>query len=115
MRNTYLSPRDHTFTELLDGVSDGYFFKSLRGGQANIDGTFQVGIQEAYEIINGEIGEPVRDASITGNTLETLLKINAVGKDFELNAGRCGKGQTAFVGDGGPHIRISEIMVGGSA
>ena len=115
MRNTYMTPRDQTFDELVEDVKQGYFFKSFRGGQANLDGAFQVGIQEAYEIINGELGEPVRDASMSGNTLETLLKVDAVGKDFQLNAGRCGKGQTAFIGDGGPHIRVSEVTVGGSA
>lgn len=115
MRNTYMAPRDHEFEELLEGVKSGYFFKSFRGGQANLDGTFQVGIQEGFEIVNGEIGAPVRDASISGNTLETLLKVDAVGKDFEVDSGRCGKGQTAFIGDGGPHIRLSEVVVGGSA
>jgi TldD protein len=115
MRNTYMAPRDHTLEELFEGVKFGYFFKSFRGGQANLDGSFQVGIQEAYEIVNGELGETVRDASISGNTLETLLKVDAVGKDFELGAGRCGKGQIAFIGNGGPHIRISEVTVGGSA
>jgi TldD protein len=115
MRNTYMAPRDHVFEELLEGVKAGFFFKSFRGGQANLDGTFQVGIQEGYEIVDGEIGAAVRDASISGNTLETLLKVDAVGKDFKVESGRCGKGQTAFIGDGGPHIRISEVVVGGSA
>jgi TldD protein len=115
MRNTFMAPRDQSFEELVETVPFGYYFKSFRGGQANVDGTFQVGIQEGYEIVNGEIGEPVRDASISGNTLETLLKVDAVGKDFELGAGRCGKGQTAFVCDGGPHIRVKEVTVGGSA
>lgn len=115
MRNTFMAPRDHTFEELIEDVRSGYYFKSFRGGQANIDGTFQVGIQEGYEIVNGEIGEPVRNASISGNTLETLFKVDAVGKDFELWPGRCGKGQTAFICDGGPHIRVSEVTVGGSA
>jgi TldD protein len=115
MRNTFMAPRDHCFEELLEGVEFGYYFKSFRGGQANVDGTFQVGIQEGYEIINGEVGDPVRDASISGSTLETLLKVDAVGKDFELDAGRCGKGQTAFICDGGPHTRLKEVTVGGSA
>jgi len=115
MRNTYLQPKDHTLEELLEGVEFGYLLKSFRGGQANQDGTFQVGIQEAYEIVNGEVGKPVRDVSISGNTLETLHKVNAVGKDFELWPGRCGKGQTAFICDGGPHIRVKEVLVGGSA
>ena len=115
MRNTLMEPKDHSFEELVDGIKAGYYFKNFRGGQANLDGTFQVGIQEAYEIVNGELGEPIRNASISGNTLETLLKVEAVGKDFELGPGRCGKGQTAFVCDGGPHIRVKEVLVGGSA
>ncbi|KON31258.1 hypothetical protein AC478_03080 [miscellaneous Crenarchaeota group-1 archaeon SG8-32-3] len=115
MRNTYMAPRDHSLEELTEGISSGYYFKSFRGGQANLDGTFQVGIQEGYEIVNGEIGAPVRNASISGSTLETLFKVDAVGKDFELWPGRCGKGQTAFICDGGPHIRVKEVIVGGSA
>ena len=115
MRCTYMAPKDESFEELIKDVRSGYYFKSFRGGQANLDGTFQVGIQEGYEIVNGELGAPVRNASISGNTLETLHKVSGVGKDFMLDPGRCGKGQTAFISDGGPHIRISEVIVGGSA
>jgi TldD protein len=110
MRCTYMAPRDQTFEELIEDVKSGYYFKSFRGGQANLDG-----IQEGYEIENGEIGAPVRNASISGNTLETLHQVSGVGKDFLLDPGRCGKGQTAFISDGGPHIRISKVVVGGSA
>jgi len=115
MRCTYMAPRDQTLEELLEGIKNGYYFKSFRGGQASLDGTFQVGIQEGYEIKNSEVGAPVRNASISGNTLETLHKVDGVGKDFGLDPGRCGKGQTAFICDGGPHLRISEVVVGGSA
>jgi len=116
MRNTYLAPGDHAFDELLEGIDFGYYLKSFRGGQANLDGTFQVGIQEAYEIINGELGSPVRNVSISGNTLETLYKVDAVGRDFELWPGRCGKGsQTAFICDGGPNTRVREVLIGGGA
>jgi len=115
MRCTYMAPRDQTIEELLEGVKSGYYFKSFRGGQASLDGTFQVGIQEGYEIKNGEVGAPIRNASISGNTLETLHKVDGVGADFGLDPGRCGKGQTAFICDGGPHIRLSEVVVGGSA
>ncbi len=115
MRCTYMAPRDQTVEELIEDVKSGYYFKSFRGGQANLDGTFQVGIQEGYEIVNGKLGVAVRNASISGNTLETLHHVNGVGKDFMLDPGRCGKGQTAFISDGGPHIRLSEVVVGGSA
>jgi len=115
MRNTYMEAKDHSFEELIEDVKFGYYLKSVRGGQANLDGTFQVGIQEAYEIAKGELSEPVRNASMSGNTLETLFKVDAVGKDFELWAGRCGKGQTAFIAEGGPHIKVKEVIVGGSS
>ena len=115
MRNTYLAAGNSSFEELLECVDFGYYLKSFRGGQANLDGTFQVGIQEAYEIVNGQIGEPVRSVSISGNTLETLHKVEAVGKDFELWPGRCGKTQTAFICDGGPHIKVGEVTIGGGA
>jgi TldD protein len=115
MRNTYLAAGDSSFEELIEGISFGYYLKSFRGGQANLDGTFQVGIQEAYEIIKGKLGDAVRSASISGKTLETLHRVEAVGRDFELWPGRCGKGQTAFICDGGPHIRVGEVTVGGGA
>ena len=115
MRNTFIAQKDHSFEELVEGIKFGYYFKSFRGGQANLDGTFQVGVQEAYEIVDGELGNPVRNASMSGNTLETLFRVDAVGKDFALWPGRCGKGQTAFVCDGGPHVRVKEVIVGGSA
>ncbi len=115
MRNTILKPRDYSKDELFEGIDFGYYLVSFRGGQANLDGTFQVGVQEAYEIVKGEIGEPVRNMSISGNTLDTLKMVDAVGKDFEIGFGRCGKGQTAFVSDGGPHVRVRKIIVGGVA
>jgi TldD protein len=115
MRNTYLAPGDSTFEELLEDIDFGYYLKSFRGGQANLDGTFQVGIQEAYEIVKGKLGAPVRNASISGNTLETLHKVDAVGRDFRLWPGRCGKGQTAFICDGGSPIRVGEVIIGGGA
>jgi len=115
MRNTYLAPGDSTLEELLEDIKFGYYLKSFRGGQANLDGTFQVGIQEAYEIVEGRLGSPVRNASISGNTLETLHKVDAVGRDFKLWPGRCGKGQIAFICDGGPHVRVREVIVGGGA
>jgi TldD protein len=115
MRCTYMAPKDQSFEELIKSVKSGYYFKSFRGGQANLDGTFQVGIQEGYEIEKGELGAPVRNASISGNTLETLHQVSGVGKDFLLDPGRCGKGQIAFISDGGPHIKLDEVVVGGSA
>lgn len=115
MRNTYFAIGNYSFEELLEDINFGYYIKSYRGGQANLDGTFQVGVQEAYEIVNGELGAPVRNASFSGNVLEALYNVDAVGKDFELWVGVCGKGQRAFIGAGGPHTRVQEVLIGGGA
>ncbi len=115
MRNTVMLPGEHSVEELFEGIEFGYYLVSHAGGQANLDGNFQVGVQEAYEIVNGEVGEPVRQLSISGNTIETLLNIDAVAKDFELHAGWCGKIQLAPVSDGGPHVRVKRVAVGGRA
>ncbi len=96
MRCTYMAPRDQTVEELIEGVKSGYYFKSFRGGQANLDGTFQVGIQEGFEIVNGELGAAVRNASISGNTLETLHNVNGVGKDFMLDPGQMRERSDSF-------------------
>jgi len=114
MRNTCFERGDHTFEELLETIRFGYYLEAFRGGQANLDGTFTVGVQSAYEIVKGELGNPVRNAGISGNTLETLEHVEACGKDFGLEMGRCGKGQYMFQSSGGPPIRVKSILIGGA-
>ena len=69
--------------------------------------------EEAYVIKNGECGAILRDAAISGNVMSALMNVEAVGRDFGTSPGMCGKmGQDIPVSDGGPHIRIKNIMVG---
>ncbi len=115
MRNTVFEPGDHSFEELIEDIKFGYYVVDFRGGQAQLNSAFQVGVQEGYVIRNGEIAEPIRDTSITGGVaIEALRKISAVGKDFGIETGFCGKGQTAFVSSGGPHMRFDGggILIG---
>jgi len=113
MRNTFMLPGDARLEEMLEDIDYGYYIVSTSGGETSPNGSFQVGVREAFEIVKGEIGEPVRNLSISGNTLETLLNIDMVGRDFKLFYGRCGKGQVVFVSDGGPHVRVKSMAVGG--
>ena len=115
MSNTYLQPGDNTFEELIEDIPDGIYLKGSRGGQVDTGkGIFQFNAAEGYLIKNGEIATPLRDVSLSGNILETLKNIDAIGNDFKLSVGFCGKdGQTAPVGDGGPHTRILNALVGG--
>ena len=112
MRNTCFEEGDYSFDELMEGIKFGYFLEAFRGGQANLDGTFTVGVQSAFEIVNGELGNPVRNLGISGNTLETLRHIDACGKGFGLEMGRCGKGQYMFQSSGGPPLRVKKILIG---
>ncbi|WP_405304566.1 TldD/PmbA family protein [Methanobrevibacter sp.] len=115
MSNTYLQPGDNSFEELFEDIQDGIYLKGSRGGQVDTGkGIFQFNAAEGYLIENGEISTPLRDVSLSGNILETLKNIDAIGNDFKLSVGFCGKdGQTAPVGDGGPHTRILNAIVGG--
>lgn len=115
MSNTILLGGDHTFEELLEGVKRGVYVKGTRGGQVDTArGTFHFSAQEAFVIEDGELGDPLRDVSLSGSILTTLKKVDALGRDFRLaQPGFCGKGQWVPVGDGGPHFRIREATVGG--
>ena len=116
MSNTYLQPGDMTFEELIEDIPDGIYLKGSRGGQVDTGkGIFQFNAGEGFKIENGELTTPLRDVSLSGNILETLNNVEALGNDLKLSVGFCGKdGQTAPVGDGGPHTRINDAMVGGS-
>ncbi len=43
------------------------------------------------------------------------MKIDAIAKDFDIKSGTCGKFQSAYVGIGGPHVRVKELIMGGGA
>jgi len=115
MTNTFFKPGDMDLDELLEGIKRGIYAKGGRGGQVSpAEGVFQFGAQEAYVIEKGEIGERLRDFSMSGFILETLKKVSGVSKDFDVYPSFCGKGgQWMRNTTGGPHLRIEEITVGG--
>jgi TldD protein len=79
-------------------------------------GDFTFGMTEAYLIENGRVTEPIRDANLIGNGPEVLSRIDAVGSDFDLAPGTCGKdGQSVPVGFGQPTLRITGVTVGGTS
>jgi TldD protein len=114
MRNTFIEPRTYSYDEIIKETRHGYLMKGARNGQADANGEFMFGSQEAYLIENGEIKQLMRGASISGRALDVLMTIDAVGKDFQydIGTGYCGKYQPMKVDGGGPHIRCTAIIGG---
>ncbi len=114
MRNTYLEPGDYSEEEILEGIKFGYYCVHPGGGQADSNAEFMFSMVEVYEIINGEIGQPVRNLALTGNAFEVLESVDAVGKNWELamGAGHCGKIQLAKVDGGGGTTRTKALVSG---
>jgi TldD protein len=117
MTNTYIAPGEATPEEMIAEVERGFYAVSFGGGQVDpATGDFVFGVSEGYLIEGGRVTRPCRGATLIGNCLQALARIDAVGSDFEMKTGFCGKaGQTAPVGTGQGHVRITGMTVGGTA
>jgi len=115
MSNTFMEPGDWDVDELIQDMKQGILLCSFNYGYTqSAKGQFMFQASHGYLIENGEKGTMVRDVSLAGNILEVLAKIDAIGKDFELEGGTCGKdGQSVPTMTGGPHARFRQVPVGG--
>ena len=116
MTNTYIAPGEAQPEEMIAEVDRGFYAVSFAGGQVDpATGDFVFGVSEGYLIEDGEVTSPCRDATLIGNCLDALAAIDAVGNDFEMKTGFCGKGgQRVPVGTGQGHVRIRALTVGGT-
>lgn len=116
MSNTYMDNGVDNFDEVLDETNDGIYAVGALGGMTNTE-MFTFSAEEAYLIKKGKIKERIRDVVLSGNVFHTLLNIDRVCDDLKLHGGLggCGKsGQSPLrVCDGGPHIRIQNVTIGG--
>jgi TldD protein len=115
MTNTYIEPGKMTFNDIIADIKEGIYAKNWYGGTTSMEMfTFSAG--EAYMIRNGKIAEAIRPVMLTGNVFKTLMNIDAIGNDLDMNqGGGCGKGgqMPLPVSNGSPHIRIRHCLVGG--
>jgi TldD protein len=116
MTNTYIAPGDATPEEMIAELDHGFYAVSFGGGQVDpATGDFVFGVSEGYLIEGGKVTRPCRGATLIGNCLEALAAIDAVGNDFFMKTGICGKGgQKAPVGTGQGHVRVRAMTVGGT-
>ena len=118
MRNTMMLSGKNTQEEMIASVKKGIFAVSFGGGQVDItSGKFVFNCTEAYEIVDGKIGSPIKGATLIGDGPSILRKVSMVGDDMMLDPGigTCGKaGQGVPVGVAQPSILIDQMTVGGT-
>jgi TldD protein len=118
MRNTMMLSGKNTQDEMISSVDKGIFAVSFGGGQVDItSGKFVFNCTEAYEIIDGKIGSPIKGATLIGDGPSILKEVSMVGNDMMLDPGigTCGKaGQGVPVGVAQPSILIEKMTVGGT-
>lgn len=114
MSNTYLEPGDWKPDEMIKDTRRGVYVVSYT--EWNINDTRysgRYGILEGYLIENGELKHPIR-GFIEVETPELWGNLDAVGRDFKLYVGTCGKGnpsQGVPVTMGGPTFRSRNLRV----
>lgn len=115
MSNTYLAPGDSEIEEMITEMKNGILGMGWKYGYTDpIEGTFQFKLAKAYMIEDGEKTQILRDTAISGLTLDVLNRIKLIGNTVKQDPGYCGKGgQSVPVGSGGPHVLISDMVVGG--
>ncbi len=116
MSNTFMEPGSEKFEAMVKSIDRGIYLKDGHWGYVFTErGQFTCRAGQAVMIENGELGEPLRDVSVAGLTIETLENIEMIGDDFEMEMpGTCGKsGQGAPTDAGGPHVKVKSLVVGG--
>ncbi len=117
MTNTALAPSDGgSLHDLIKDVELGVYACDWAGGETLLE-DFTFVAKHGYLIRHGELAEPLRSMTLTGNVFETLHNIDGIGSDFawDDSSGDCGKGAEGLpVCDGGPHIRVRDVLVGGA-
>ena len=118
MTNTFMLAGEDDPEDILRSVDNGLYAVSFDGGQVDItSGKFVFSANEAYRIENGQIGAPLKGATLIGNGPDVLTRVKRIGNDLALDrgVGTCGKdGQSVPVGVGLPTLRVDELTVGGT-
>jgi TldD protein len=110
MSNTFFAPGTGDPADMIGEVERGIY---LRQAESGVEDPMSWGVQVTAhygeEIVNGQLtGRIFAPIGITGYVPDLLQSISAVGSDFELGTGMCGKWNKEMVpvSTGGPHLRM---------
>ena len=110
MSNTFFASGDTPVAELTDSVEHGMYLQRMSSGMEDPKGWgMQVTSHYGEEIRNGKLtGRLFSPVGITGYVPDILQSVSAVGTEFRLDGGTCGKGhkEWAPVSSGGPHLKL---------
>ena len=117
MTNTYIEAGETGFADLVRGIDRGIYACRALGGMTAMEMfTFSAGYGHMIE--SGAVGELVRDVVLSGNVFETLANIDGFGNDLAIieGSGGCGKGRQSPlpISLGAPHLRIRNVLIGGT-
>ncbi len=99
--NFYLAPGKDKRDDIIAGTKKGVLVLEVMGMHTvdPVSGEFSIGVS-GLEIEGGRLGAPLRSAMISGNLLDVLSRVDAVGSDL------------AFYGStGAPTFRVAELSV----
>lgn len=116
MRSTAIEGGEHTFEDLLRDIKEGVYMVKAQGGKTTGE-NFSFTSGYGYRIQDGQLTEMVKGVTLAGNVFTTLKNIDMVANDeitpnFPWGCGKSGQ-MGCPVTQGGPHIRIQNVTIGG--
>jgi TldD protein len=117
MSSTVFDKGERDPRDIIREVDHGYYLVGHKTPSiAESRENFRISARKVYEIRNGHLGRLYRDGGIMADSRDYLMKVDAVGSDFQLYPiPNCGKGQpmqTKKLGNGGPTMRSRAILTG---
>ncbi len=110
MSNTFFARGDTPVEDMIASVEQGVYLQHSSSGMEDPKGWgMQVTSHYGEEIRKGKLtGRVFAPVGITGYVPDILQSVTAVGNDFALSGGTCGKGhkEWAPVSAGGPHLKL---------
>ncbi|MGQ9707682.1 MAG: metallopeptidase TldD-related protein, partial [bacterium] len=107
MSNTFVQPATKknwysTLDHLISDIPRGIILEGTSGGAVSKDG-MSSSVLIGYLIENGKITKTVKPSNFSAKTLYALRYVDGFAGPITIaDVGFCGKGQTKYVGDGGP-------------
>lgn len=107
--NMYLKKGESSFDELVSKLKNGIIIEDVQGlhsGANQVSGDFSLSAR-GFLVENSEIKKPVEQITMSGNFLQLLKDIKAIGNDFKM--GLPGSGHF-----GSPSVLVKSLDVSGS-